>query len=145
MLLFLKFMPLGRVGTALLGRLGTRNRVRESCGESWDRGRGELGHVKTNFFLSLNQNRWKRNRKSTWGKMMFKGCDNYGANYFGPTGQAQSLVSQVSPQCPMSPPKSCILYLLKTDNSIETAFNGLFSKCWIDNARHGRSAIEILA
>ena len=80
---------------------------------------------------------------------MFKGCDNYGATYFGPTGQAQSLVSQVSPevsqvspQCPMSPPKSCILYLLKTDNSIETAFNGLFSKCRIDNARHGRSAIE---
>ena len=28
---------------------------------------------------------------------MFKGCDNYGANYFGQTGQAQSLVSQVSP------------------------------------------------
>ena len=54
-------------------------------------------------------------------------------------------VSQVSPQCPMSPQKSGILYLLKTDNSIESAFNGLFSKCRIDNARHDRSAIEILA
>ena len=54
-------------------------------------------------------------------------------------------VSQVSPQCPMSPQKSGMIYQLKTDNSIESAFNGLYSKCRTDNARHGRSAIEVLA
>ena len=34
---------------------------------------------------------------------MFKACDNYGANYFGPTCQPQTLVFQVSQVSPPSP------------------------------------------